>query len=344
MKKLYFVKTILLACVSSALLLACQKDNQESSARYDVNVKVIPADVIAPFTYELNPGDLTKIADGYKIRVGLRVYDKDGFLVEKKINYLQNYDAISNFTFSLNSGSYTLLATTDIVEYDGSNVTFEYWNFGKGANDTDDQKLSELQIVDNGYIGSMGKKSLGVTSTGISVIDAAFDTNIKVKPACALAVIYFKNIHTYSEIKSLELETSKLGDYLFFNGSGQYDISFKWPGKNQYFRLNSIDVEDYSKYNGIYSYVFLLPGDKYELTPRYITTDDSQGYLVDDSKVLNIKKGEEYEMIIDCKDSSTGSPAFTISKVGGSKSSFGFACDACMAPCSGELIVKNVSE
>lgn len=344
MKEIKFVKTILLFCVSSAILFACQKENQASSTKYDVSVKIIPADVIAPFTYEVDPGDLAKIMDGYKIRVALRVYDKDGFLVEKKTGYLQNYDAISNFTVSLSSGVYTLLATTDIVEYNGSKVKFEYWNFGKGANNSDDQKLSELRIVDNGYIGSMGLKSLGVTSTEISVADAPFDTSIRVKPACALAVVFFKNIHTNSEIKTLEVETSKLGDYLFFDGTGQYDMSFKWPEKNYYFRLYSIDVADYSKYNSIYSYVYLLPGDKYELKARYTSTDDTQGYLVDGSKVLNFKKGEEYEIIVDCKDSSTGSPSFTINKVGDVKASSGPTCDACLASCSGTLIMENVSE
>ena len=299
----------------------------KEKVKYEVNVKVIPSDVISPFQFEMNTGDLTVIDNGYKIRVTLRAYDASGFLADKQSSFIQNYDAICNMTLLLESGSYTLIATTDIVEYDGSKVKFEFWNFGKDGGSNDDSKLSELEITDNGKIGSSGSKILGVAYSRVSVNDEATDTSIRVEPAGSLVLLVFNNIHADSKKQTLEVETNKLGDFLFFENSGNYSVSYKWPDEDHYFRIQSIELSDYSKYDLVYSYVFFLPGDKYEFKARY-NTEKSHGYLVDESITARIGKGEEYLMMYDCKDEDTGKPLFGMVKIEDTKSGIYYKFDA----------------
>lgn len=342
-KKYVLIKLAAVIGISAAFLSSCQQKESPVTPRYDINVKVNPS-AVASYPYEMNTGDLTKVETGYKIRVSLRIYDTSGFLVDKKTDYLQNYDAIGKFAFSLPSGTYTFLATTDIVKYDGSNVTFEYWNIGNGKDSTDDQKLSELQIVDNGKIGFSGAKILGVTSQRIVVTDSATDANINVMPAGALALVVFNNIHTYSNVKSLEVETSKLGDYLYFDNSGNSSVSFKWPEDGYYFRIDVINVEDYSKYSMIYSYVYILPGDKYELKARYSNTEGKSGYLVNNTEIVSFKGGDEYLIWVDCKDEDTGEPLFSVDKFTNTKSLLNISPDNICSSGYNCPILKNVQE
>lgn len=311
--------------------------------KYEVNVKVIPSDVISNFKYEMNTGDLTVIDNGYKIRVTLRAYDVSGFLADKQTNYIQNYDAICNMTLLLESGSYTLVATTDIVQYDGSNVTFEYWNFGKGSGNTDDSKLSELEISDNGKIGFSGSKILGIADSKISVDDASTDTSIRVDPAGSLALVVFNHIHTFAEIQTLEVEANKLGDFIYFENTGKYAVSFRWPEEGHYYRIQSLDVADYSKYDLIYSYVFLLPEDKYVFKARY-ETEKAQGYLVEEPITCSIGKGEEYLILYDCNDEDTGKPLFGMAALNDTKASPNIEFEALKACAHTGLATENVSE
>ena len=90
MKKILYSLIAVLAMVMSS----CSNDDIEITRA--ISVKVNPSGVIAPFTYEINDGELESFSTKYKLRVHTFAYNEKGLLVAQDIQYLKNYASIAN--------------------------------------------------------------------------------------------------------------------------------------------------------------------------------------------------------------------------------------------------------
>ena len=108
MKKYIF----LLAITIVAILTSCTNDDITISKI--ITVKVDPSHVITPFPEEW-PGELESFDTSFKLRVRLLIYDKDGLLAYSDSTFLENYKKEMSISQPLPLGTYTVIATTDIV-------------------------------------------------------------------------------------------------------------------------------------------------------------------------------------------------------------------------------------
>ena len=280
--------------VCLAILSSCT--NEDISVGNLVTVKVNPSGVIAPFEYEMNPGDLETIANSYKLRTRIFVYGQDGLLRASDTQYLAGYSNIMTSSLELPKGTYTVIAITDVVEMSNSDVTFEYWNVsGEGV-------MSQLKVTDAGYIGYKNK-ILGVGKQTISVGDRNSEFMVKCSAAGAVCLVYYCNIHTFSDVEKYGVLMTKTSDNISFNEFGNYDVSIESGGTSFKWWLSNLTPGDYtSEY--IYSYVFVLPMNK--VTLQFIADTDDNRYYLDEKVTMNLEAGKEYLMMLDLEDEDYG--------------------------------------
>ena len=288
-------KYISMMVVCLAILSSCT--NEDISVGNLVTVKVNPSGVIAPFEYEMNPGDFEGIGAPYKLRTSVFVYDKDGLLKASETQYLANYSTIMTTSLELPKGNYTAIAITDVVKMSGEDITFEYWNV------SGEDVISQLKVTDAGYIGSE-KKILGVGKQTISVGDKNGEFMVKCSAAGAVCLVYYCNIHAFSDVKQYGVLMTKSSDNISFNESGNYDVSIESSGTNFSWWLSKLAPGDYSSYKNIYSYLFVLPMNK--VTLQFIADTDDNRYYLDEKVTMNLEAGKEYLMMLDLDDEDYG--------------------------------------
>lgn len=279
-------KHIYLFAVLAALLLASCK-NEDIDISRKVVFEVNPYEVINDFVNnEVNPGDLTDIGSRYKIRVNLFVYDSKGHLAESDVEYLSGYKETMHATFGLADGSYTVVATTDIVEYNGS-VNFEFWNFSGMEN------LTSMKINDAGYLG-YESKILGIGHQNIIVESGQTVCHVPMKPAGSLVISHVWDINLYDFIEVYDLCSNK-GDASFsFNNDGSYKT---YNAEETFYRwyVCRFYPSYYSSYGG-YGYQFLA----YQGETHFMweASSGSESLELTDDMPLNIKEGKTYQFTI----------------------------------------------
>jgi hypothetical protein len=276
-------KYIIMATVAVAMLFVSCK-NEDIKVSRNVNFKINPYEVISGFDYEVEEGELESFSSDYKLRIHLLVYDESGFLQGTDVQFLTNYQSLMNSTVALTEGKYTAVAISDVVKYDGSSITMNYWDI------TGTDRLSDLKVADAGYIG--GKyKILGISNYDFEVKEGSVDHTIHVKPAGALILRFAWNIHYYN-IEEYELDMNKTSDFCTFNNDGTYEVAIENHGGDYDWRLCYFDPKDYSDYNGCYGYYFVLPLGRTSF--QWYGKSDNSWYYVGDEMSANIKFGEEY--------------------------------------------------
>ena len=288
-------KYISMMVVCLAILSSCT--NEDISVGNLVTVKVNPSGVIAPFEYEMNPGDLENISESHKLRTRIFVYDKDGLLKASETQYLAGYSNIMTSSLELPKGTYTAIAITDVVEMSSSDVTFEYWNV------SGEDVISQLMVTDAGYIGYKNK-ILGVGKQTISVGDKNGEFMVKCSAAGAVCLVYYCNIHTFSDVEQYGVLMTKTSDNISFNESGNYDVSIESSGTNFSWWLGKLSPKDYSSYKNIYSYLFVLPMSK--VTLQFVADTDDDRYYLAEKSTMNLEAGREYLMMLDLDDEDYG--------------------------------------
>lgn len=283
-------KYISMLAVCLAILSSCT--NEDITFGSMVTVKVNPSGVIAPFEYEMNPGDLETIAESHKLRIRIFVYDKDGLLRASDTQYLAGYSNIMTSSLDLPKGNYTAIAITDVVEMSGEDVTFEYWNVS-GEN-----IMSQLKVTDAGYIGYKSK-ILGVGKQTISVGNKNGEFMVKCSAAGAICLVYYCNIHTFSDVEQYGVLMTKSSDYISFSESGDYDVSIESSGTSFGWWLGKLSPKDHSHTN-IYSYLFVLPMNK--VTLQFVADTDDERFYLDEKATMNLEAGKEYLMMLNLND------------------------------------------
>lgn len=310
------MKKYILGFVVTVICLFSSCTNDDVTIAYQTTIKINPSTVVSPFE-SFATGDLELLTSDYKLRTRLLVYDEDGNLTYQDVKFLNNFTETMTSSPNLPEGKYTAVATTDIVKYDNSEVSFQFWAL------SDSTEINTVKLADTGYIGNQ-RSILGVKSASFSVSKSGNDIlSMSVKPAGALFFVLYKNIHTYSNIYDLGVTIQKANDYLSFDNNGNNSASFKSNGTNYDYWMVHFDPSDnyYSSSTHIYDYAFILPasnyGIKFELDFTSGSTKNSNYY---GGWNLNIEAGQEYSMSIDLADKSNNfSPTCGVLTVSGTK-------------------------
>lgn len=283
-------KYISMLAVCLAILSSCT--NEDITFGSMVTVKVNPSGVIAPFVYELYPGELEGIDEPWKLRTRVLVYDEEGQLKASDTQYLSNYSNIMTSSLELAEGDYTAIAITDVVELSGSEIDFEFWNLS-GEN-----VLSQLKVTDTGYIGG-GYKILGVGKQTLTVNERNDDVVIRCSPAGAICLVYYQNVHTFSDVVKYGILMTKSSDYISYNNYGDYEVSIQNNGGDFGWWLDNIEPDDYTV-NNVYGYKFVLPMNNVVL--KFIADTDDNRINLSDRITMNIEAGMQYLMMLNLND------------------------------------------
>lgn len=285
MKRYIFILSVILAVFTS-----CTNDDitiSYTTKGYTTNFKIDPSTVIAPFTYEHDPGELEGIPSSYRLRMRLLIYDASGTLMADDEQLFTSYAIVMASSKSLPKGNYIAITISDVVAKDGS---VEYWKL------TGTENLSNATIEDTEWIGDYGRKILGVGKTSFVVGDNKNeDVVINIKPAGSLFMVLYWGTQKYSDVESYELSVSK--DVIDCKFDSQGNFSPSWENCNFTKRVNTHEQEGNSG-NRYYHYAYILPTSNLKLKYRAYTTDGEYVDLTDEMNV-SPKAGEEYLVGLD---------------------------------------------
>lgn len=287
MKKIFVILTSVIAFVLSS----CTNDDIPVSQA--TTFKIDPANVIQPFSYEINPGDLEGVDSDNSLRVRLLVYNSEGVLVQSETQFLSSYASIMSTSVNLEKGDYTAVAITDVVEKDGENITWACWEL------SDESSITTARITDLGYIGGRSK-ILGIGSQKFSVSDASEEISINPTPAGAVLCVMWRNIHTFSDVDMIVLETNRSSDYLVMNSNGGYEVAVENDNNNYNWRMAMLEPSDYPSSTNIYGYYFTFPINNISFRFRIDTSDSESVYT--DAMPFNINAESEYYFEINLSD------------------------------------------
>lgn len=287
MKKVLFILTSVIALVLSS----CSNDDIPVSQ--STTFKIDPATVIRPFTYEINPGDLEGVDSDNFLRVRLLIYNSEGILVQTETQYLSSYASIVSTSVNLEKGDYTAVVITDVVEKEGDDISWACWEL------SDEHSLTTAKITDLDYIGGKSK-ILGIGSKKFSVTGVAEEISINPSPAGAVLCIMWRNIHTFSDVDMIVLQTNRSSDYLVMNSEGGYNVAIENDDNNYNWRMSYIEPSGYPNSTNVYGYYFTLPVDNISFRYRIDTSNSESSYT--NSMLFNIKAGYEYYFEINLCD------------------------------------------
>lgn len=284
------------------LFASCSKDAVKGGY---ISFRIDPSTVIESFNYELNPGELETESDGYKLRMRLLIYDGNSKLVASETQYVDGYASVMNSSITLPEGTYTAVALSDVVGYEDSAVSFEFWTLSNEDN------LSTMKLADTGYIADQFG-IVGIKSSSFTVTDSDKSISLNLKPAGALALVWFSNIHYNTNLKYIYLKSTTGGGTYSFSESGSYTAkagsssssssgsgSFSGFGSssssNSYnYAVCYIEPQNsaYASYSDIYSYEFLLPASSCKL--KFTAATSSKSSDLGSAMTIAPSAGDEY--------------------------------------------------
>ena len=291
MKNIIF-SLVLICCIT---LLSCNNDNLQ--ILNSTTIQVNPSTIMAPFSYQVNPGDLDGVDETSKLRIRLLVYDEDGLLFLTDSKTINNYLSTVTFVIELSEEEeFTAIVISDVIDSDPNHVS-EYWSI------SDEGAINTLKVVYQGSDSNYGDQEiLGISSTNVK---SGSNVKLDMEAAGSLICTYVKNIHAYSNI-----------DYIYSIGNrGNGNYNFYKTGEansnpdltaNPY--LIEIDIPT-NNYANIYAYKFIMPQDNYE-----IETGLYKGNTAIDitwKSDLTLKKGHEYKYLLELDPDGTGSSPYS---------------------------------
>lgn len=280
MKKYIFIIFALIVGFTS-----CTNDDITISQM--TNFKINPSTVIAPFTYENNPGELEGISSHFRLRIRLLIYNITGNLLEEDLQLFTSYASIMGVSKSLPKGEYIAIAISDIISNDN---TTTYWDLSNY------QSLSTATITNTDYIGDYGREILGITKYSFTVSGAEDpDININILPAGSLFMISYWGTQKYSDVSFFELAVSKNIIDCKFDKQGNFTPT--WENCDFTKRIN-VHMQEGNDGNRYYHYAYILPTSNLKIKYRAYTTE---GDYVDLTPDMNVspKAGEEYWVRVD---------------------------------------------
>lgn len=305
MKKILFILTSLITFVLSS----CSNDDIPVSQA--TTFKINPANVIQPFSYEINPGDLEGLNSDNILRIRLLIYNSKDVLVKTETQYLSSYASIMSTSVNLEKGNYTAVVITDVVEKKGDNISWACWEL------SDEKSLTTAKITDLGYIGGKAK-IIGIGSKKFSISGNSEEFLINPTPAGAVLCTMWRNIHTFSDVDIIVLETNRYSDYIIMNSDGGYNVAIENDNNNYSWRVGYLEPSSYPNSNNIYGYYFILPTNNISFRYR-IDTSSSESFYTD-ATLFDIKAGSEYYFEIDlCDPDNDNSITYDSFEIGESK-------------------------
>lgn len=276
----------MIICMAVVAMLFASCKNEDILISRDVTFVVNPYDVINGFVnYQANDGDLDLLPNSYRVRAQVYVYDMDGKLVDYDVDYLKDYHSSMNASFDLPDGHYIAIATTDVVEYNGS-VDFEFWKFeGK-------EKLTELKINHAGYLG-YEHKILGVGCQNVNVQNGQVYFPIRLEPQGALALCIVWGIHSFADVSSYDLMMNRSFNCCSFKSDGTWEMSCEESILNKYVHRFNPNNFSASVYGG-YGYQFIPTGmSKFRWDAE--TTSGELEDITDGERSISIVSGNMYQ-------------------------------------------------
>lgn len=287
------MKKYMIMCMAVMAIMLSSCKNEDISISREVRFEVNPYTVVKDFAkHELNNGDLETPYPGDMVCVSLFVYDNDGYLVDSKKDYFQDYKQTMQATMELPDGNYTAVAITACVESDYN----EYWRI-RGT-----ERITNLQISyneDNDYWHSYWD-ILGITNQQISVSAGHTSYTIDVNPAGSLALNYIQDIHYYNNIYYYVMYGNRDDISFSFNSFGDYTCN---SVEDTYFPQQlspTIWPEDYSNYSGVVRYAFLPSAGRTSFEWEVLLEDEDYGMVygaISDEKTLNVPAGKTYQFV-----------------------------------------------
>ena len=291
MKKIIICAVALLAM----LVTSCSNDDIEISRK--TTIKVNPYGVISGFPEEY-PGELTSFDQSCKLRIRVLAYDKDGVLAYSDSSFVNNYQTEMSVPTSLPTGTYTIIATTDVVLYSGGKVTDEAWNISEKSNINDViLKARQESALFGGEYNNLG---IGYKTQSISEDTQSIE--ISPSPAGALLRIYYDNVLSYSDVKYYYLLSNRGCNFVSFDSNGNPRLIPENNG-NQFDFLYTYTDADYARsqeWNTTYGYSFIFPVDNVGFQFKW-EDEKEQSYDMGNSfTISSIKSGEEWNITVNC--------------------------------------------
>jgi len=270
------------AVLFTVILSSCSND--DIPVNQSITFKVNPSTVVNCFA-EYDAGELTVLPKGYSLRVRLLIYNEAGVLVSSDTQKFNDYSHIMTSPQDLPEGEYTVVTTTDIITSTDENFAWRLSN---------EENLSTLSIAKSEYIREQWE-ILGLETTHVSIYPGIKDVNIDVKPAGALAIVFYTNWNHYSDVVKYKLNSDRIADNLTFTSTGEPQYSVKSSNWTDY-RI-SLATWD-SNYIGAYRYIFLFPMQNATFQFK-CECDDDKTYLLGEPAKINTERGKEYRFEID---------------------------------------------
>lgn len=264
------MKKLVVLCMAVMALMMASCKNEDISISREVTFNLNPYEVINGFVNtQLNDGDLDLLSSSSKLRVHLFIYDAQGNLYDDDVQYLNDYHSTMTSSFGMPDGNYVVVATTDVVEYNGT-VTFEYWKF-EGMD-----KLTELKINHAGYLG-YESKILGVGHKAITVEAGQTAHSITLEPQGAVALTIVWGIHSFDDVTCYDLMTNKSFNAFAFKSDGSCEGFYEEAILNKY--VHRFNPANFSSYGG-YGYQFIPQGKasyRWDAATEEVTLEDIAG-------------------------------------------------------------------
>lgn len=277
-------KTIISAFALLAMIMS-SCNNEDITIEAPSTIITNAAGVIAPFTWQYDPGELETFGSNYKLRVRSLVYNERGELVKKATEFFSNYNVQLKTSEFLSAGTYTIIGVSDVVKASGNSVSFEFWEL------SGEEKLSDLKLKDKGYIGLFAK-ILGVGKNTLTIRESQSNSvDVDLKPAGSLVYTFFYNRDALSRLKvtNYQLLANKIGEAVSLDGSGNTKVIENNDGSTE-FIIADTDAEA----GGEYSYNFLLPMSNLKLWFVALIDGEEYTFETDEGVIFDCVAGEEY--------------------------------------------------
>ncbi|MBQ9677386.1 MAG: hypothetical protein IJV44_04545 [Prevotella sp.] len=291
----------LMAIAIVAIFASCSNDDITITTSYTINVNA--SGVVSPFI-EASAGELEKFTDAdERLRIRVLVYNSNGELTAQETGYYTNYNTQLKASLALSTGNYTVIGISDVVLMNGSSVDFEFWTISGMS------KLSELQILDQGYVGYEAR-ILGIAKYSLTIGDnQSSSLNVDLQPAGALVygIVWHAGNWTIGgvAVNTWRLNGNKSTEGLSFDASGNYSILERYEADTRY-RLVDIDATEDGNF---YYYNYILPMNNLYVNFRAVKEDGTYTDIDDydglEGVTLNIQAGEEYACHLDMYGSKT---------------------------------------
>lgn len=278
-----------------ALFTSCSND--DITIERGVTIKVDPSGVVSPFPEEWS-GELTTFDSSFKLRVRVLVYDENGLLVLNKSSNLDNYKMEMSISSKLATGTYTMLATTDLVPTSGS----EYWTL------TNENNINTATITTQD-IGFGGKyRILGFCSQKLTVSENSQSVTLHPTPAGALIRMYYNNVYAYNNVKYYILYANRSSNSMTFDKDGNPNLQpYASPDGEFDVPCSYVDVEN-AQSDNLYGWYFLFPQDNISFRFVWASTDNKYYWMGNQFTISSIKIAEEWLISVDCETDEITTP------------------------------------